>query len=115
MIKKIILAAPLMLAIAAPLNAAGFKNVPFYAWTKLLPNGSWQVQIDGQYPRNWACKGAMQGSGKDWTALPAQNIALHCINGPSSGRATFVPIGGVGFAKFQYQLDNGYQGKATLK
>lgn len=111
---SILLALPIVASLASPLFAAGTKNVPFYAWTKKAVDGAWQLQVDGTYPGNWSCKGTMVGRGDNWTRLPAQTVALACVNGPANGRASFIPTG-TGFAEFKFRLNNGYQGQSMFK
>lgn len=114
--KRILLLAPLALMACEPNDPSMVgSNPPFYAYSKKLPNGTWEMQIDGMYPSSWSCKGLMRGTAEDSFDLPAQTIPLTCVEGPTSGIADFRPISGSRFAEFQYRLNNGLSGKTTFR
>ncbi|MEL6452649.1 MAG: hypothetical protein AAFQ19_15445 [Pseudomonadota bacterium] len=96
--------------------STGFDEPPFFAFSRKVPSGAWEVQVDAMHPGNWSCKGPLRGRAADSFDLPPQTLDLTCVNGPTGGQANYVPRGqGLRFADFAFQLDNGLRGATVFK
>lgn len=108
---------PVMVLLAGcQMNAGNMdSNTPFFSTTNKLPDGRWELRVDGMYPAVFGCKGAIKGRAEDPFDLPDQTVLLDCVNGPSKGTAQMNRIEGQRFTEMSFSLDNGLFGKTVLK
>lgn len=114
---KILSAAIILVLASLAANAATggpWNNPAFYASTFRLPDGGWEITVSAMVPHRWVCKGRLHGQSEDMFNLPAQTVAVTCVNGPAAGQITLIPDAQTRFAKFQYRLDNGHRGSTNL-